>query len=110
MKQWIKPPVIVDETGDIDVFESVEAAEIYLEPIDVENDRFVAFDSVGRLLRLLPTTPRVTIESAEEFPNHAGRLRELLIQFLKDCGSTDPDVSKLEVPELVQKSLAFKTK
>lgn len=110
MKHWITPPVIVDENGDIDVFDSVEAAELYLEPIDVEDDRFIAFDSVGRLLRLLPTTPRVTIESTEEFPNHAERLRELLIKFLKDCRSTDPNLSKLELREVVQKSLTFKTK
>lgn len=110
MKHWIKPPVIVDETGDTDVFESVEHAEMYLEPIDVEHNRFIAFDSVGRLLRLIPTTPRITIEAAEEVPNHAERLRELLIQFLKNRRVTDSNLSNLSLAELVQKSLAFKTR
>ena len=110
MKDWIKPPIIVDESGDTIVFDSIEAAAIYLEPIDVEDNIFVAFDSAGRLLRLLPTTPQITIEAAEEVPNHAERLRELLIKFLKDCRSTEPNLSSLTLPELVQKSLAFKTR
>jgi hypothetical protein len=111
MKSWIKPPIIVHDPGDIDVFDSIESAERYLEPIDVEeNILLVAFDSVGRLLRLLPTTPRVTIEAAEEVPNHAEQVRELLIKFLKDCRSTEPNLSSLTLAELVQKSLAFKTR
>ena len=110
MKSWIKPPIIVDESGDTDVFDSIEAAAIYLEPIDVEDNIFVAFDSTGRLLRLLPTTPQITIEAAEEVPNHAERLRELLIKFLNDCRSSEPNLSSLTLPELVEKSLAFKTR
>ena len=109
MKILIEPPVIVDETGPIYVFESVEAAELGLEPIDVVDNRYLAFDSVGRLLRLIPTTPRITIEAAEEVPNHAERLRELLIKFLKDCRVTDSNLSDLSLPELVQKSLSFKS-
>jgi hypothetical protein len=109
MRILIEPPVIVDETGPIYVFESVEDAEIGLEPIDVEDNRYIAFDSAGRLLRLLPTTPRVTIEAAEEVPNHAEQVRELLIEFLENFRSTEPDLSNLTLPELVQKSVAFKT-
>jgi hypothetical protein len=30
-----KPPIIIDESGDVSFFESVEAAEQYLEAIDV---------------------------------------------------------------------------
>jgi hypothetical protein len=110
MKILIEPPVIVDEKGPIYIFESVETAERYLEPIDVEENRYVAFDSVGRLLRIIPTTPVVTIEAAEELSNHAARVRELLIKLLQDCGSTDPKLSNLTLPELVQRSLAFKTR
>lgn len=106
----IKPPVIVDETGPIYIFESVEYAERYLEPIDVEDNRYVAFDSEGRLLRLLPTHPRISIEAAEEVPNHGEVVRELLIQFLKNCGSVDPNLSSLSLQELAKRSLAFPTR
>lgn len=110
MRDWIRPPIVVDESGDTFVFESLYYAERYLEPIDVEEDRFVAFDSTGRLLRVLPTTPSVTIEAAEETPNHTERTRELLIKFLQNCGSTDPNLSSLTLSELAERSLAFKTR
>jgi len=104
----IEPPIILDESGDTGVFDSIESAELDMEPIDVEDNRYVAFDSVGRLLRILPTTPRVTLEAAEEFPNHAEQVRALLIKFLGDCGSTDPNLPTLTLEQLVQRSLPFK--
>jgi len=110
MKSWIKPPIIVEESGDTEVFESIEYAERYLEPIDVEEERYVAFDSTGRLLRLTATPQSVTIEAAEEVPNHGEVVRELLIRFLKHCGSSDPDLSSLSLEELARKSLAFATR
>ena len=110
MRHWIQPPIIVDESGATDIFDSIESAERYMEPIDVEDNLYVAFDGTGRLLRLIPTTPRITIEAAEEVPNHAERLRELLIQFLKDCRVTDSNLSNLSLPELVLKSRAFTTR
>ena len=110
MKSWIKPPIIVDETGPIYVFESIEYAERYLEPIDVEDNRYVAFDSAGRLLRLTATPQSVNIEAAEEIPNHGEVARELLIKFLKDCGSTDPQLSSFSLEELARRSLAFATR
>ena len=110
MRILIQPPIIVDETGPIYVFDSIEAAAIYLEPIDVEDNIYVAFDSTGRLLRLLPTTPQITIEAAEEVPNHTEQVREILIKFLKRFHPTDPNLSNLTLRELVEKSLAFKTR
>jgi len=109
MSIFIRPPIILDETGAIDVFGSIEAAESYMEPIDVEDNRYVAFDSEGRLLRIL-TTPNVTLEAAEEVPNHVEQVREILIRLLRYCGSTDPDLSSLPLKELVQKSLPFKSR
>lgn len=110
MRHMIEPPVIIDESGDTDVFETVESAELYLEAIDVEDNRFIGFDSRGRLLRLLPTTPRITIELAELVPNHSEQLRVVLIEFLSACGCAEPDLSDLTLQQLVQKSLAFTTK
>lgn len=109
-KLSIEPPIIVDETGPIYVFRSVEAAEKYLEPIDVANNRYVAFDSQGRLLRLQATEPRVTIEAAEEYPTHAEALRLLLVEFLKDMGLPEVDVIDKSLPELVESSLQYHTR
>ena len=33
----MKPPIIVDDHGDVSVFDSVEKAERYLEPMDAKN-------------------------------------------------------------------------
>ena len=110
MKSWIKPPIIVDETGYITVFETIEYAERYLEPIDVEEERFVAFDSTGRLLRLTATPRSVHIEAAEEVPNHGDVVRELLIKFLHGCRVNDPQLSSLSLEELARRSLAFATR
>src|SRR5690348_16022332 len=83
----IKPPILVTEPGDADIFNSVEAAERYVEHYDVGD--LVAYDSEGRLLRLLPTTPRITIEAAESVPNHIEQTREVLLQFLHAVGESD---------------------
>lgn len=48
----MKPPIIVTEPGDIDVFKSVREAEIYLEAPDVKTGRIKVYDSEGRLLSL----------------------------------------------------------
>ncbi len=48
-----KSPVIVDTGSELLLFRSVEAAESYLEPIDVENGEYpAAYDSQGQLLEL----------------------------------------------------------
>ncbi len=102
------PPIIVDESGDVDVFESVQYAESYLEAIDVEKRRFVAYDKEGRLLELLPTSTRITIRSAEEQPNHADDLKNLLLKFLSRVGVSSDWLAEASLEELVNKSLEFK--
>jgi competence transcription factor ComK len=53
----MKPPIIVDEKGPVYIFETLRDAELYLEPIDVKNNRYVAYDSESRWLRLRATEP-----------------------------------------------------
>jgi hypothetical protein len=106
----IQPPIIIDETGDIDVFGSIEGTEMYLEPDDVEKERFVAYDSEGRLLRLIPTTPRITIECAEWTPSHAGDVRRLLVKFLEDIGIANDKLREKSLQELVAAALKHKTR
>ncbi|MUV14522.1 hypothetical protein [Noviluteimonas gilva] len=77
----MRPPIIIDEHGDVSVFESVEAAARYIEPIDVRNNEYVAYDSAGYLLRLVPTEPRVSIPGyASDVPQPAQ-----LAQALRTC-------------------------
>ena len=48
----LKLPIIICELMDIDVFETVESAELCLEPIDVLNGEYVGYDADGRLLSM----------------------------------------------------------
>ncbi len=106
----MKPPIIVDEDGPVYIFEALRDAELYLEPIDVKNSRYVAYDSEGRLLRLLPTEPRITIETAEAVPTHTSELREALIGYLGYVGVTQEWLATASLQELVKKGLDYKTK
>lgn len=94
----ITPPIVVTEPGDAVVFKSVEAAEGYVEHYDV--DDLVAYDSEGRLLRLLPTTPRITIEAAEWIPNHVEQAREVLLRFLDAVGESGEILRTLPLDQL----------
>ena len=109
-KTQIVPPVIISESGDVDVFESVEDAEKYLEPVDVRAGRFVAFDSEGRSLLLYPTSPRISIALAEETPSHAEELSVLLKRFLGQVGVAHPSLESDSLPELIEKSLVYKVR
>jgi len=104
----ISPPIVVTESGDADVFESVEAAERYLEPYDV-ND-LLAYDSTGRLLRLLPTTPRITIEAAELVPTHEQNALEVLLKFLNEVGVSPQTLKDQSLQGLFSIALNYKTK
>ena len=45
-------PLIICEQGDLDLFESIESACNYLEPIDIRNDEYIGYDASGQLLKL----------------------------------------------------------
>ncbi len=49
-------PIIVDEHGDLMVFASESELSDYLEPIDVKNGEYTAYDSKGEQLALLIET------------------------------------------------------
>lgn len=120
----MEPPIIVDNHGDILFFASVEKAEKYLEPIDVENDEYVAYDSVGHLLNLTIqerkwretnflrffkpneyTVERVIIELAEAEPTHEDQLRERLIYFFALVGEDKDWLLRATLKELVRRGI-----
>jgi hypothetical protein len=57
----VTPPVVVDERGDVTLYRSIESAAFALEPIDVQNGEYVAYDSEGFILTLECQGPRVVI-------------------------------------------------
>ena len=48
----MKFPIIIYEHGDILLFTEVNRACDYLEPVDVKNNEYVAYDADGNLLEL----------------------------------------------------------
>jgi hypothetical protein len=76
----MKPPIIIYDNGDLLIFESIDKAESYLEPIDI--DIYTGYDCEGHLLSLTEQGDRVTIRLAETEPNHFNELRHVLIEFL----------------------------
>ena len=114
----MKPPIIIDDHGDISVFESVERAERYLEPDDAETDPINIFDADGRLLVQRVIKKRrpwlghvrvVELQSSEGEPQHQRQLRNTLIKFLSFL-EEEPEESydSWSLSELIQKGLEYK--
>jgi hypothetical protein len=94
------PPIFVDNRGDVSTFRSVSYAQSYLEPIDIENREYTAYDASGRLLALSADRRHVYISLAEQEPTHSEPLAKVLRQFLravKDPAGDDPsyDLTRL---------------
>jgi hypothetical protein len=105
----MKPPIIVDEHGGVEIYKTIEEAAMDLEAVDVENNEYVAYDSEGRLLRLIPTSVHaVTIESAEQEPSHTDELHAVLFKFLMDNGERASWLKEASLQELVTKALEYK--
>lgn len=46
----MKAPIYLNENGDVTKFDSIEEAEAYMEPIDVEHGEYVVSDAEGKQL------------------------------------------------------------
>jgi hypothetical protein len=101
------PPIIVNENGDITAFESVTAAESYLEAVDVLNNEYEAFDSTGRRMTL--RADRATGEVFISLDRHARArpelLKQVLAEYLRRANLTDAhraaDASLVEAIEAI---------
>jgi len=104
----MKPPFIVDDSGDLSIFESVEEAERYLEPNDVEPGKCLAYDSEGRCLEGFDESKwfrhRVRLGPREGQPTHAPELlRGRLLYVLEglETKETHEQLASLPLNELV---------
>lgn len=110
----MKEPIIVAENGDVDIFESVEKAERYIEPIDVKIGDNVFYDSEGRVLRAFVVNDSRGIEKTvitsneDEKINHS-ELKKILIDFLEYLNYPRLELEEMELSSLVRESLKFKT-
>ncbi len=84
-QSFIRPPLIVDDSGDILVFASVEEAESYLEPWAAKQG-IAVYDAEGRLVRLVRRGPRVRVAPGDSIPWHSEVLRDRLVSYLSRIG------------------------
>jgi len=97
-----KPPIFVVDGSDISVHSSLEDAALQLEPIDVKDKLYAAYDSEGRLLNLGADRQRVKVSLAEELPNHAHELEEALRRYLSAIGKPEGSDPQCNLPRLVE--------
>ncbi len=85
----MKTPIVIDENGDLSVFETIEHAQQSLEPVDVRNMEYVAYDRDGILLSLEVRGPdgRVFIEDGDPRADHSDELRKALLTFFARTGN-----------------------
>lgn len=110
----MKEPIIVYENGSVDIFESVEKAELYIEPIDVKNNESVFYDSEGRLLKASVQEDqngieRTVIEEDESHIIQTSELKSILKGYLSLLNYPQQELEEMELSQLVAESLKFKT-
>ena len=108
----MKLPIIVYEHGDILVFPDEASVCDYLEPIDVTNNEYVAYDSSGNIIELAvqrkttrsrfvgTSTVDVVVIEGMTGRNSAAELESRIRRFLAAAGF-HADVADMELRELV---------
>lgn len=94
----MRMPIIGICDGYLLVFPNKESAEIYIEPIDVENNEWEAFDAEGRILILevvakkhwcpLMSIEDIAISESQPAAYAIERLRTLLLNYLSGFSET----------------------
>jgi hypothetical protein len=112
------PPIIIDEHGDLAFFRSAAYAERYLEPIDVENEEYTAYDAIGRRLTLgvarketsffygiLKDTIEVVTVRDESGVDAAEELRQILRRYLEKRGRSRKNTEGAALETLVEQAV-----
>jgi hypothetical protein len=116
----MKPPIVVDARSELLFFRTADAAQGYVEEIDIENGEYGdCWDSEGRLLRLeievreerilgmLKTKfQRPVLRELESEPTHRDQLRAALIAFLERLGAHEGDLSRETLAAVLEKAVA----
>ena len=105
----MRPRIVVSNRGDVLLFDSEQAAESYLEPADVRNEEYMAYDTEGRLLSLRVEGNKVQIVAADLMPQHQDDLRVVLESFLMRVGDLTQEHRRLSLPQLAELILKHKT-
>lgn len=117
----MKPPILIEEkafrdepgVGIFEVFPSQEAAEGYIEAVDVLDEVYIAYDSEGRLLRFEvfgyqgPGTGSVELHNAESAPTHEEELVRKLRTFFERTDAPPDWLATASLEQVVEYSLRY---
>jgi hypothetical protein len=98
----IKTPILSFDGYDVMVFETVEAAERFVEPPDVDDG--VTYDAEGRLLAFETDGRRTSLHERESEPTHERELRDAITRAMLAAGTEVDGSAPLE--RLVAEALA----
>ncbi len=104
----MKLPILVYEPCSLDIFDSVEAAELYHEKwiLDDQNNTF--YDADGRRLEVAIGTERpISITCDPNAPTHPEELADALIEFLLAVGKSLQEIDVLALSSLIEEAYPF---
>ncbi len=102
----MKPPIYLDNRGDVWIFPDVGAALAWVEPVDVKNSEYRAYDADGRRISLFVRGGEVAY-SVEAEPEHVTELESCLRKFFK-ADPKAPDVRTLAELVAISRNYFFK--
>lgn len=88
-------PIVIVENGDVSFFADVSIAARALEPIDVRNNEYVAYDSLGYTLQLVLDYQHVTISGRTSVTPKPEELNSVLRSFYERAVG-EPVLSSVE--------------
>lgn len=116
----MKPPIIICDSGDVLIFDSLKKAEVYLEPIDIVDRVLPAYDSEGKELIVGVTDQetarkgvyspgsRVILTESKNGQFRKDELRSVLTDFLARIGLPSAYLNSLSLQELLEIGLKYK--
>lgn len=105
----MKTPIVINADGDVYFYDSLEKAELDIEPPDVLNNIYVIYDSEGLLLIPVvvddPVYDVVKIYASDE--KRPLELIETLINFFSEVGHDSVILRTMNLEELVKLGLSY---
>jgi hypothetical protein len=110
----VNDPIVVDNHGDLMIFQTADAAQSYMEPIDIENGEYEVHDAVGNRLDIFVTetgrVPTVTLRTVAGRLPEPEKVEEKLRSFLLRVGRDARAVHGASLQELVEMSAEYSTR
>lgn len=104
-----KPPIVVNDNGDVELYETVREAETALEPIDVENEEFTIFDAEGLVIIPRVAADDIHVELQDSSPQEfepeqlEATLRRFLSQLDQELtGASEDEIWRSRLPALIE--------